>query len=233
MYLQTFDRVKQANCWSDSVAKSALQNGFANSKVCTFISSIAIEEPYENIKLQIIKAFGFTIYDYQNRFHQTEQGIESFRQYVLKMCENFGEFCKLANVGSEYLKLKELIIKDQLLLSVNKCLSEYLREHDIFNISLEEVIKTADNYQSIHGRGVVQKNDKKINDEFSNAKKTCYVCGNSGHIAKFCKVKLGNYVTNPYISKSRNNSVRENNVNDGIIIIIIKRGWQCKAGRER
>lgn len=209
VYLRTFEKVRDANCWSEKVAISALQNGFVNSKVCTFLNSLPVELPYDNVKLQIIQAFGFTIYDYENKFRNVKQGSESFRQFVLKLSDYFDKFCKLANVGDNYANLVELVIKDQIINSVYKELSEYLREKDLFHLSLDEVIRLSDNFQAIHG-----KNKPKIEVAISQSRpnasvreRQCFQCGRVGHLARHCKVRVSNYATHHVPSHKEDSSL--------------------------
>jgi hypothetical protein len=197
VYFKTFEKVCAANCWNDAVSMSALINGFSGTKICNFISTLASDLPYDNVKLEIIKAFGLTIYNYQHKFHFTKQSNESFRQYVLGLKENLSKMCELAHVDNDYQRFEDLIVKDQILYSVSRSLAEFLKERDIFKMSLDDVIQLADNYQSIHGR-LAPKPRQSIHpntaSNISDGDRKCFQCYWTGHIAKYCRVKLSNYV---------------------------------------
>jgi hypothetical protein len=194
VYFKTFEMVREANRWSDPVALSALANGFSGTRISSFISTLPSDFPYEEVKMQIIKSFGFTIYDYQAKFHNTKQGSESFRQYVLFLRENLNKMCNLVSVGKDYQKFEDMVIKDQILSSVNKQLSEFLKERDIFKIALDEVIQIADNYQAIHGKALIK---PKIIDNSISHEVKCFKCNKLGHIARNCRVKMSNYIHGP------------------------------------
>ena len=132
-------------------AITALMSSFVGSKVASFIDGLPTESTLETIKSEILANFGYSIYEYQKKFRFSKQGSEPFGQYVLSLKENLTKMCNLAKV-EDFSKLLELIVKDQILRSAEKSLGEYLKENDIFKISLEKVSEMGDNYQAIHGR---------------------------------------------------------------------------------
>lgn len=201
IYLNTFERVKEANQWSDGVAIPALMNGFTNTRVSLFLSTLPPNSTYEEIRVQILKSFGFTIYDYQTRFRNAVQRTGSFRQFVLYLQENMTRMCAIAEVDT-IKKLEELFLKDQILRSADRSLAEYLKERDIFRRELDSVIQMADNFQAIHkptkNQGSVQSNVSgrfptvsPFNQRSSEIK--CLRCGKTGHIARYCRATLSNF----------------------------------------
>ena len=195
LYFKTFEKVRDANQWREAVALTALANGFSGTRISNLMGTLASDLTYETVKLEIIKSFGYTIYDYQSRFHNTRQSTESFRQYVLLLKENLHKMCELASVDGDLEKLEEMIIVDQILNSVNKPLSEFLKERDIFRIPLEDAIEIADNYQAIHGKFVAK--PKFVDQTYApiQTEIKCFQCNKRGHLAKNCRVKQSNYVS--------------------------------------
>ena len=124
---------------------------------------------YEEIKLEIIKSFGLNIFDYQKKFHLTKQGSETFRQFVLTLPEFVTNMCSLASVNNDFELLEELIVKNQLWHSINKDLAKYLKERELFKLSLGEVIMFGTN-QCIHGKGFKSKANYTNANNFSNSK---------------------------------------------------------------
>lgn len=195
VYLKIFERVTEANSWSPKVAMSALQNGFSGTKVSMFMNSLPAAMEYREVKVELIRSFGFTVYDYQKNFRHSKQGVESFRQFVLMMKDNLSKMCELSEVNLDYGKLTEMIIKDQILGSVSSSLSEYLKERNLFSLTLDETVELSENYQAIHGKGLVRDNYNFVNSDYGGAKqKTCYLCGKPGHVSRFCQAKTINYV---------------------------------------
>lgn len=107
IYLNVFECVRDANQWGPEVALSALVNGFAGTKVGHYMNSLNSNVRYDEVKLQLIKSLGYTIYDYQNKFNNVKQGKEFFRQYVLLLRKNLSHMCKLASVCDDFSLLVE------------------------------------------------------------------------------------------------------------------------------
>lgn len=114
--------------------------------------------------------------------------------------------CMLADVGNYFIKLEEMIVKDQVLRCADSSLSAYLKEKVVFKLSLDEVIKLAENFQAIHGKSSRSKSvsnetvrpgsfktgtNVKTNKDYVSK---CFACGKDGHIAKLCKSKFSNFV---------------------------------------
>lgn len=146
------------------------------------------------VRLEIIKAFGFTIYDYESKFHHCKQGDESFRQYVLKLQEYLSKMCDICGVDRDYERLHEMMIKYQIIHSVSRNFSEYLRERDVFNMNLEDMINFSDNFQAIHGKTGGKSKHCHSDSNTEPSYKLCYHCNKPGHLARSCKLRVGCYV---------------------------------------
>ena len=212
VYLRTFEKVKKANGWTESIALSALINGFTNTRVSLFLDNISPEVGYTEIKTNLLRSFGLTIYDYQNKFRSCKQSSESFSQLVVAVRENLNKMCTLANVNKKFEHFEELVVKDQILRSVDRSLSEYLREKDLFSLPLDEVIKLAENFQAVHGKpGSRYKNHNfRPDSRHSNidvASKVCFNCKKPGHLARNC---IANTAVDSNACVSRDNKARAN-----------------------
>ena len=185
VFVKTFDRVAKANNWNETIAITALMNACAGSKVSTFIDTLPLETNLETLKAEIITNFGQSIYEYQSKFRYYKQGAEPFGQYVSMIREYFAKMCNLAKVDGDYKLLEELVIKDQIIRNAEKGLAEYLKEKEIFRISLEKVSEHGENFQSIHGK--------------TTKARSCYMCGSTDHISRFCSRKAyAPYQGGPY-----------------------------------
>ena len=211
VYLRTFERVRDANKWSSDVAISALINGFSGTKVSVYLDSVTSLE-YAELKNQLIKAFGASIYDMQSRFRFSKQSSEPISQFVVMLRDLLNKICESVNVNADFNKLFEFVIKDQLLRSVDRDLASFLKENNIFKTSLESAISLAENYQAIHGNlGRKQKSFQNLNSKELNSEKSgdksgiskirCYSCNELGHVSSKCVVKNSNYVTRDSVSQ--------------------------------
>ena len=206
VYLRTFDKVKEANGWTDKLSVTALMNGFLNTNVGRFIDTLPNTMNCDAVKTEIVRAFGKHIYDYQTKFHSLKQNEDNFGQYVRRLRENLLRMCTLASVNDDYDNLIEFVLKDRLLRTVDKNLVEYLKEKNVFSLPLEDVVVLAENFQAIHGRFKPRSDYKEFPkvdrkpfvykvanyNEFKDKvfeegnSLTCFNCNNTGHIAKYC-----------------------------------------------
>ena len=181
IFLKTFDRVRLANHWDESAATTALMSSFVGSKVASFIDGLPAASTLKEIETEILTNFGSSIYEYQRKFRFAKQGTEPFGQFVLFLKENLSKMCTLAKVEADFTKLEELVIKDQILRSAEKNLSEYLKEKDIFKVSLDKVAEMGDNFQAIHGRRQVQAGSGRV-----EGSPKCFICSSHLHLAREC-----------------------------------------------
>ena len=186
-YLRNFEQVRDANQWSEKVAITALQNGFTGSRIMDLISTLPFDITYDEMKKVILKSYGLSVYDYRDKFINLSQKSENFRQFILRMSNYLTRWTESCEV-EDFVALKELMIKDQILKSVQRNLSDYLKEKNIFNLDLDEIVDLADNFLSIHGTMKLGKvNTVDVNDSGVKNKPICFKCSQVGHIAKFCQ----------------------------------------------
>ena len=63
IYLRNFERVKEANSWSEDIALAALKNAFSGTKVSIFMDTLP-PTSYANLKSKLIQSFGENIYEF-------------------------------------------------------------------------------------------------------------------------------------------------------------------------
>ena len=221
VYLRNFERVRDANKWNGDVAISALINGFSGTKVSVYLDSADLLD-YTLLKSQLVKAFGASIYDMQNRFRFSKQASEPISQFVVMLKDLLTKICESINVGTDFEKLLEFIIKDQLLRSVDKELAAFLKENNIFQSTLESVVSLAENYQAIHGNlGRKQKlfqnrnsKEQSFNSNFEKSgdksfdKLRCFTCNEIGHVSSQCGVKNSNFVSKDSVTSENSKKIQ-------------------------
>ena len=207
VYLRNFERVRDANKWNADLAITALINGFSGTKVSLFLNTMDTVN-YVELKPLLLQSFGMSIYDIQNKLRFAKQSNESMSQFALMLRDYVTKICGLADIGSSFEKLRDFIIKDQILRSVDISMASFLKENEIFSTDLDEVIKLAENYQAIHGRSRAVKPIQRSNvNQIDNVKpkqmgngtsavgtRVCFQCGKPGHLARYCNVKFSNFV---------------------------------------
>ena len=186
IYLSTFEKVKAANNWSEAVAITALHNVFFGSSACKLLEKLPQQSDYAEIKRQLICSFGQSIYVHQRAFRGQRQGTETFRQYAINVKDNLDKMCDMVGVGNDFVKLQELIVKDQILCTVDKNLCEFLKERDVFRIGLDEVIVLAENYQAVHAKPYQLRNNSNGENVKEMQPRNCFRCQEYGHIARNC-----------------------------------------------
>ena len=200
VFLRNFERVKEANKWSEGIALTALKNAFSGTKVSIFMDTLPPTN-YADLKMKLVKSFGENIYELQSKFRFAKQGHEPFSQFVLQLVDNLSRMCTLAEVGTDFDKFKNFMIKDQILRSVDRNLASFLKENNIFQCDLDEIMTIAENYQSIHGRFqyknkfVESKKDAELFKELDSNSSNSSTSNPTGRVSYPSRTKNSNLVS--------------------------------------
>ena len=183
-YLSSFEHVARSNGWPREQWAVALQQGLVSSKALSLFANFDEEHlaNYEEIKKEILSFFHLSPEEYRLKVINAKQETgETFRQYVKKVERWWKRWVEAELQDKTYDALKEFYLKEHTMRKCDKNLQLYLKEKNVSSVSIDEYIKMAEHYISIHAKNTVE-GDK--NKQFE-----CYNCGKSGHIAFNCQNK--------------------------------------------
>ena len=93
--------------------------------------AITDSNSYDNIKRAVLERFGLNPIAYRNKFRTCKQlSDETFKEYAIRVCRYFKHWKDSENVETDYIKLADLIIRDQLLSSCSIELQTNLQEKE-------------------------------------------------------------------------------------------------------
>ena len=160
---------------------------------------------YERIKEAILERYQLTAEAYREKYRfSKQQSDESFREYSVRLERYLSHWCEREEVGGDYGRLYDLVLREQLLRYCSKELQVWVHEHKPKTVA--EVVQLVEAYQIAHknvrlsmGGGMTDKGhvDKgkvggnKSGGSVVQAKSQviCYYCDREGHISRDCPVK--------------------------------------------
>lgn len=202
-YLGRFERYAVAQKWKKedwAVNLSALLTGRALETYYRLPEAEASK--YDKLKSALLNRYQLTEDGFREKFFSSRADLgETANQYLARIENYLDRWIQLSETEKSFESLKNLFLREQFINSTHKDLSMFLRERKMRR--LEEVIKTANNYQEAHGGHLsshsgVQKQDQKKTEEHRQENKPgqsyydrrmCYHCHRKGHIASKCPQK--------------------------------------------
>ena len=173
-------------------------------------------QDYDRVKLALIKRYDLTQDGYRRKFRASKPEVdESLDQFIVRLDTYLWRWLELQNTERSFEGLKDLIVKEQFIVSCPKELAIHLRERA--PEAHVQIAKIANQFLEAHGKHLFssasrkpvvlpQKDETKnqLNDSATvmcfkfNARghkavncpsqvKKCFVCGTQGHEARNCR----------------------------------------------
>ena len=157
---------------------------------------------YEVIKRAILKRYDLTAQAYRDKFRNAKQlPHENFREFSVRETGFWKHWCDSETVGTDFEKLEDLMLREQLMQSATNDLRIWLKERQPKTV--KELVDLAEAYQTAHrsmssnqrshsdresrfqGNATVDKGSGQGTDTI-----ICFGCNRKGHIAKDCPLQL-------------------------------------------
>ena len=215
VFLTSFERLAELHKWPKEQWPVRLVPQLTG-KALEAYSRMAITDSnsYDKIKRAILERFGLNPLEYRNKFRKSKQlPDETFKEYAIRVCRYFEHWKDSEEVKTDYSKLADLIIRDQLLSSCSFELQIYLQEKETKTV--EDLVALANAHQLAHknkeprkqlykppmfrnqSRETYQNTDNSSVGGVSQAskvfeKRRCFVCDSEDHLIAKCPFKANN-----------------------------------------
>ena len=104
---------------------------------------------WEDLKSELLRKFQCTEEGFRNKFRNVRpEANESFAAFLIRSGHLLDRWIELSEVPHDFQNLRDLFLREQILQSVSKDLSIFLRERTFENA--DEMCKLADQYKSAH-----------------------------------------------------------------------------------
>ena len=161
---------------------------------------------YEALKDALLERFHLTEEGFRNKFFDARaEESESAKQYRARLENYFGRWMQLAGAERTFDDLWELMVRERFISSCHRDLMTFLREKKLKK--LDDVVTAANNYRDAHGgnlsnigrfsrdhtkQGQERQTPASCSHDEVNRRRyfedrTCYRCGQKGHIATNCR----------------------------------------------
>ena len=214
-YLERYERFAAGQKWETAVwatRLSALLKGKALEVYSRLPAADALN--YDKLKAALLRRFRMTEEGYKIKLRTSRpEKSETPGQFVARLGSYFDNWIKMADIGKTYEDLRDLLLREQFLVSCCKELAVFLRERKCTN--LEVFLDHAERFNDAHGYfasssgqniyskpgqhpGKTSSNEKsqqKHDDSKSkssqgkpqfNKDERCHICKRFGHIARNC-----------------------------------------------
>ena len=168
-YLQRFERYAVSQNWDEkvwAVNLSALLKG----KALDVYSRLSLEDAsnYPSLRDALLKRFHLTAYGFQQKFRTAKpEANESAPQFSVRLDNALTRWFELSKCKKTYEGVKDLLLREQFLNSIDQSLSIFLKERDPKSIS--EMSRLAEQYCEAHGGFGIQQ-VRKQNPQSSSRK---------------------------------------------------------------
>ena len=214
VFLTSFERLAELHKWPKEQWPVRLIPQLSG-KALEAYSRMAVTESnsYDKIKRAILERFGLNPLEYRNKFRKCKQlPDETFKEYSIRVCRFFEHWKDSEEVDTDYFRLADLIIRDQLLSSCSFELQIYLQEKE--PKSVEDLVALANAHQLAHKikeprkqlyRPPMFRNQSRETQQSDNSsgggfpqaskgfeKRRCFVCDSEDHLIAKCPFKASN-----------------------------------------
>ncbi|XP_062585038.1 uncharacterized protein LOC134246689 [Saccostrea cucullata] len=208
VFLKSFEKIAGLQKWDQSQWAVRLVP-MLSGKALEAYSRLSDEDSdnYDAIKTAILKRYELTSEAYRDKFRQCRQSNdESFKDFVVRTERFFNHWCEREEIGSNFHKLFDLMLREQVIRSCSKELQLWVLEHS--PKSIKEVITLSESFQVAHkgsnsgvGRGNAGEKPGARPNKFGSVQsqkgkfispsdqRRCFKCDKVGHIAPNCPLR--------------------------------------------
>ncbi|XP_062589077.1 uncharacterized protein LOC134250727 [Saccostrea cucullata] len=150
VFLRSFEKIAGLQKWHKSQWAIRLVPMLAGKALEAYSRlSDADSDNYEIIKTAILKRYELTSEDYREKFRQGKQSNdESFKDFVVRVERCLNHWCEGEKIDSDFGKLYDMVLREQVVRSCPKDLQLWILEHD--PKSIEEVVALSNAFQAAH-----------------------------------------------------------------------------------
>ena len=148
-YLDLFENVVKQNGYEESMWPLALRTAVVGTKLENIV---ALGGAYQDLKNEILIAFGQRPEEIWNELINAEQAEESFRQFCVRIGLKFGQFLDMSCDERTTKKMIEILVKYMVLRGCSEPLKVHFLERNIKSLSMDEFQEVGVAFQSAHGR---------------------------------------------------------------------------------
>ena len=151
-----FEKVAESMRWSKEIWPMLLQS-VLTGKAQEVYSALSIEQSssYDVVKSTILQAYELVPEAYRQKFRDTKkQADQTHVEFARDKETLFDRWCSSMKVGSDYEKLRELMLLEEFKCSVSKDIKIHLEETKV--ASLKQAAVMADDYELTHKHSFVR-----------------------------------------------------------------------------
>ena len=144
-YLFRFEMLVKSYKWSAEIKFIALSNLLSGEALKVLQTLTESQQTYDHLKAALLKRFMCTEHGYSLKFREVvPMPTEDISAFISRLETLFDRWVELAGVGSEFNKLRDLMLRDQIFRSLHKDLATFMKERS--PKSVEEVREIGEKY---------------------------------------------------------------------------------------